>query len=705
MSISPVNTYPVNSEAVNSNGTPLVPVPVDASVFGLFNTTPLNCIEVDAGFAINALIEDDVLIGDVRQKVGIGIDSQDICTISQDVILYVNIPSTNICSIAQSVKAYVSSENICSISQNVINTAANNFLSRHGYTVQIVVDSQVLPDSMIAGNIVITKEESQANQATLSLLVQNPVDFIDAIWGKTITIDYVTSTSSKRQFTGVVAIPEIDLLNRRVNITCSNNRDELINNKLAGSLKTTGRYSYEVQGSVTDTASEMKHRISTVQKSLDFDGYNVPRFNSWYAKSVPDYTLTASSIYYRQPKVIWQDRTKIRNYESINIQYQYTRLYHYQQEFSWTFPFDFCTFLQSQYSMPSVQMIEDAISGAGWRTVGNTIYTSVFPPGSCAFGAQLILWNTSSLANQGTYSTVFDSEGNVISDPDGNNVYGFSPFTEQTDLSQIYTIGAQWVASTRFSQYIIENYSITVKSTQSITQFGEVKDVSKTSIKDDFDAGSWEDYTEATAQPADAVTFAGGSYYFNQDTDPALMTNAILTSIDLAKTSIYGSHRNTFVIAETPIMPDLELSHTVKMDSDLITAKGKVQKIVHTIELYEGVGSSTEITLALFRSKGTATETPTKAPARPTDAIDLNPGLVTLGNNYGVTDESFNGFIGNKLNPLVAGTPPRTSVQEEFRVDTPKIPDAYRKSRTLTSGPTTYELNIPNDLLEVEFEE
>jgi hypothetical protein len=580
------------------------------------------------------------------------------------------------------------------------------FAQRNGYIIQVVVGSRVLPDEMIFGDITIIKEESQNNQAVLSLLVQDPVEFIDEVWGKNITIDHISADGFYRMFTGVVAIPEIDLINRYVKLICSNNRDDLINNTLAYLLPATGRYSFDVQGEVTDTASEMRLRMNTVPKSLDFDGYNNYSFNSWFAKDVADYTIEADDIYYRQPRVIWQDRTKIKNYASINITYQYTRLYHYERPFTWAFPYEFCEFLHWQYSLPSVSMIEEAITQAGWKTSSPTVYTSVFPPGTCTFGAFVVAWNTNSIANQGTYSEKFDALGNLISDPDGNNVYEFSPFDNQTDLSSIFTIGADWSGAIRFSQYIIEDYSFVVQSTQSINQFGNVALNSKTSLKDDFDAGTWEKFTTVTPAPADAVTCGTNCYYFNEDTNPNNLTNAILASIDEAKTSIYSTHRNTFVIAETPLKPYLELSHTVKMESDLITAKGKVQKVIHTLSIAEGRESSTEITLALFRSRGSAMETPTYIPARPTDTLSIPDETVTLQNHYGVDDESYTGYIGNKFNPSsnplsLVGT--RTDVDEEFRVDTPAIPDAYRKVRTLSGGTHTFELDIPNDLLEVEF--
>jgi hypothetical protein len=707
MPLNPINNASINSEPVNGSGSggPSSPSVSSSNIYGVFNSCTFNAIEVDGGKAI--ITENSAEnTAEVRQKVVINIATTNIISISQDVQLQNTIQEQNIISFSQDTRTLIANTSICSVVQSVIDLSENTFLSRNNYTPVVTIDGRVLPDEMIFGDIQVIYEEGQNNQAILGVLVQNPVEFIDVIWGKGITIDYLTSDGGYyRMFTGVVSIPEIDLINRSIKLTCSNNRDEIVNNTLSYLLPSVGRYSVDVQGVTKDSAENMRARLTTIPKSLDFDGYNTPTITSWFAKTTPHVTITADEIYYRQPKVVWQDRTKIKNSETINITYQYTRLYHYERPFYWAFPYTFCQFLQYQYSLPTAQMILDAIDNAGWKYSSSPVFTDVFPPGTCAFGAVLVAWNTTGITTPGTYSIKFDALGNIITDSDGNSVYEYTRANVPIDLSTSYTIEASWSAATRFSQYIVENYPIVVRSTQSIGQFGTVSTTNNISLKDDFDDGEWEDFKKITPAPADAVTFGTNCYYFNEDTNPAAVTNAILTSIDVAKTNIYSTHRNTFVIAETPIKPELNLSQTVQMSSDLITAKGKVQKIVHTIAVAEGSGSSTEITLALFRSKSVGTETPTYAPSRIPDTISIPNTTVTLPSYYGISNDSYSGYIGNKNNSFVqfstVAQTPRTSVSEEFRVDTPSIPDAYRKVRNLYSSQATFDLNIPNDLLEV----
>jgi hypothetical protein len=693
MTNSSINTSYINKEAINGTGSGSGFTP-NAHVFGEFNTATFNVLQVDGSYDYIVQVASE-LVAEIDQTVGIGVAINNAISIEQDV-QFRNTFEGVVAEIDQQVNALVSGE-VVRVEQNILNLVA-----RIGWTMSLTIGGYQVPHDRIFKDVIITKEENQSNQCTFALLLEDPVAFIDAMWGKSVTVDYITASGSQRMFTGIVAIPEIDIINRNVKFTCSNNRDEIINNTMGSFVKTVGRYSEPVQGKVDTVAEEMNLRMETIPYSLDFSGYNTPSLNSWFAKSSADYTLTDADVYYRVPKVVWQDRTKIKNNYSISVKYQYTRLYQYQVPFSWDLPFTFCEFLEWQYSLPTVNMIKTAITNAGWVPTAPIIFTSVFPPGSCVFGdASVVFWNTNSFANQGTHSTLFDSNGNVISDPDGNNVYGFTPNAKQEDLSEIYTIGAEWTGSTRFTQFVEEDYNINVYSTQSIAQFGSITDANSVSIKDDFDDREWEKYTVySPLVPAGATTFAGGSYYFNAATNPDGMQQAIATEIDMAKAGILSSHRNTQVILETPLKPGYELSHTVAVSTGKITAKGKIQRLEHRLSVSEGKGNSTTVTLALFRSKGTATETPTYVPARPADAISINTSPVVLGSHYGVTDDSFNGHIGNKNNPRVIGTLKRTDVDEEFRVDTPAIPDAYRKLRTLPVS-ANYEVFIPNDPLDI----
>ncbi len=700
-----LNKEALNVEALDALDSPGIP---SSDIIGTFNSFIMNELVLDGGANIIASIDAFACV-EITQTVGIGVASAAAISFNEDVELRVTFAG-NVISFEEQVEN-IFAGNVLSVEQSVYSLAANTFFNRNGWTVTLTIDGYIIPDDRIFKDITIHKEENQPTQCMFSLLMESPVEFIDAMWGKSITVDYTTSAGVQRMFTGVVAIPEIDIINKNVKFTCTNDRDNVINNTLAAFVKTVGRYSEPVLGALTTTtgsfggallttpAEELNLRMQTIPYSFDFTSRNVGSLNSWMAKTIPDYTLTDSDVYYRQPKVIWQDRTKIKNKFTISLSYQYTRLYHYQRPFSWTFPYDFCTFVNLKASFPNIKMIEDAITNAKWLPAAPIVFTSLFPPSECvSVNTGFEVWNPT--VRPGLHAETFDSLGNLISDPDGNNIFNFTPFNSTDDTSKVLCMGANWVGGTRFSQYIQEDYTLNVYSTQSRNQFGDIVDTSSVTVNDSFDSSVWDSYTTLSPVPSGAVSFGGGSYYVNEKTNPVGAEQAILTAIDRAKTSLLSTHRNTQVVIETPIIPDLELSHTVAVSTAKLVAKGKAQIISHTLSVSEGKGSKTELTIALFRSKGTATDTATYVPAAPADGIVLDENTVTLGSHYGVTDPSFNGHIGNWSNPATTLRGARTSVQEEFRVDTPAIPTAYRQLRTLATA-ANFEVFIPNDDLEI----
>lgn len=605
-------------------------------------------------------------------------------------------------------------------------TVANNtFLLRNGWDIAININGYHVPKDKIKGNITITKEENQSTLCTFTIYMTNATDFIDSVWGKAVVIDYITFTSATRLFTGLIDVPEISLLDKTITFQCSNRRDELINQQMTSAVKSIGRYSEEVSGSFTTVAEELDLRLQTVAASLDFTSSNVPVLNSWYVNATPHLTLTNSDIYTKEPNITWQSRTKIKNQVSTTVSYKYTRLYHMQRSFYWRAPFadSLCDFLVNSYSVPSIQMVEDAIEGAGWRQIGSTTYENMFDAGTCpsdSVGIGYYAWKPNHY--EGQYVSSKDNLGNIITDSIGNSTYTYKPYSSQQDINEVFTLSAQWIASTRFSQFIKESFPLVIQATQSINQFGLVAEENSYDVENDFDETVWEDYKYFTPQPPSAVTTGGGSYYENQSYDVAKMQNAVLTAIDRAKTDILESHRDTQVNVQTPLIPAIELSYTVLISTNNVSAKGKCMRIEHILDIQDGKGSMTDVTIVLFRSQGSGTNTPTTVPARPAETITIPSDQVTLQSHYGEDPEtapgaeSWTGHIGNKSNrelTTVVGVGhswqgfvrEHTEYQESFIVETPPIPDSLRKERELIATPSTYEVEIPNDLLVITFDE
>lgn len=631
---------------------------------------------------------------------------------SQDVLLRIAVTGA-IITCSQDVRAKV---NDISIPITQIVTTHSSTLATRTWDVVITIDGIQINASNIIEDVVIVKASNQSTTCKFKLKSTDPLTLISQIDGKSITIDYISTTSgNNRLFTGVVDYPEIDIINKWVTVSATNRRDELITQKIKPILPTLGRYALSVQGEITSDAQELEYRLQTVAGDLDFDSYNNPNVNSWYAKATPDFTLTNYDVYYREPTLTWQNRTSVVNEITINLSYQYTRLYHYQRPFSWdmdatqaalaatgtndSMPVSFCT----------AGMVQSAIESAGWKENDTLTYVDQYP---ATIGARY-----------GFLGPVYNPLNDKVSFTytGGGLLGGFFTVQRPTTLDQIRILSADWEGSTRFSQYIQENYTLTVKSTQSQTQYGEVSGFYNINIQDDFDAGEWENYKAVTPAPPNAVT-SNNSYWANQDEGQAELKNALLTAIDKAKTEILAGHRDTIVECEVPLMPSLELRHTIELDTSYISCKGKVVGITHSLGLIEKKGHTTQIRLALFRSLGSASTTATIEPARPSDVPFIPSSAVVLGNHFGLDlettpgSDSWSGYVGNTTPP----TPPfniskfdqndintypkhpqKTSYKEAFIVKTPAIPDDLRKLRKLEQTTATYEIAIPNDDLDI----
>jgi hypothetical protein len=99
-------------------------------------------------------------------------------------------------------------------------------------------------------------------------------------------------------------------------------------------------------------------------------------------------------------------------------------------------------------------------------------------------------------------------------------------------------------------------------------------------------------------------------------------------------------------------------------------------------------------------------------PTRPTfTPSNLSGGTVILGNHYGFDQKTtpgadlWNGFIGNKAHfyhdNLGTNYFWYDAHTDEFRVDTPAIPDNLRSMVTLPTN-VTYNISIPNNPLTID---
>ena len=578
---------------------------------------------------------------------------------------------------------------------------ASSHLQRSGWDCILIINGYHVPNSQIVGTADINRTENDASLMTLTLLPDTGVIDIDFYQGKSITLDIQTVNGIKRIYTGVIDIPEIDLIAETITLRCTDRRTEQLNNQLPGLTDTIGLWSPHIFQTPRDTAEEVEQRLTTTPTAVDFDAYGNYTVTSWTPKATADFTLTDSDVYRNKPAVELTSRGRITNKIDIKFQYRYERFFHIERTFTWTSPInnDICLLLQYGYSLTPRAAVVAAIDAVGWPVVdGNITFTDIWPSGWYKCGSLQIGWSTVQL--QGVNELVTDEGGNTVSDSSGNPLYS-ARITNATDYAAIYCMGATWKGSQQWAQNLTEEYTLSVQAPQSQTQFGTIQQDVQYAIDDPADIGNWEENVYYTSNNG-----MSSNYFIDQDTTRNEFNVAMNVALNQAKTTIVGSHRDTRVMVDTFIWPEIDLRHTVLVNTDEIVAKGKVFNIRHQINISTGE-AVTSTTVVLSRSTGSASDSPLATPTIPSDTFSYNTGSLFLGNHFGddPTTEAarnWNGMIGNRWKTENNNTF-KTTYQEQFIVDTPAIPENQRQAKTLTAS-QSYDVEIPNDTLTITFD-
>lgn len=629
-----------------------------------------------------------------------------IVDIEQEIILEASQVAVSVIDIEQELRAEEVSINVIDIAQRIVNAAAVDFYSRNGYELLIYIDNRAVDPAIISGTPQIKRVESDTSIASFDLLPGAGVIDLDLYDGKAVAIDVRIASGTHRVFTGIVDIPDIDLINERITINCVDKRKELIN--ATPSVLNIGYWSDAVFGAARnekEVAEELENRLSTVPYSVDISKYGTVMTTAWAAKATADYTLTSADVYRRTPKVIKTHRSRIINQVNIKAKYTYTRKYHQQKHWSWTFPIDLqpaCVFLAKAPSMLRRDAVEAAARGAGWPIRSGITYTDVLANGFFNCDGFTVGWSTSSI--QGTYTPQLDASGNQVTDPNGQNVQMFNP-SGYTDYRNTVCWGAEWDGTFRWTQNILEEHTITVVAPQSTSLFGVVEQDATYTLNQDYNSQKWEDYKTYQDPPAGITD---PSYYVDENVSDQAYTEFMTCALNRAKTTILKSHRDTRVIFQKNIWPQIDLAHTVDLTGNWVQGKGKVRAITHTFDINTGE-AYTEVELAFSKSQGSTSPTTLNPPVQPSDTVDLSSGgYIILDSHYGedpTGNDTWTGHVGNKQVVERSGTNnnyTRTQYPEAFIVDTPAIPDALRNQRTLAQT-ASYNVEVPNDALTIEF--
>jgi len=523
--------------------------------------------------------------------------------------------------------------------------------------------------SRLVGEPQVDREEGAAGICSFELcLPAGPVTPTD--WkGRSVALDYIGTmagvTTEQRLFTGRVADPSWNRTTRTLSCTCSDQLQQRVEAMEISAIDALvgGYWSEDVFEPVAgrsrwDYALE---RLSTRAASLDCDAYGSVRVTSWYTAAQPDFTFGAGSTVYDSLDVQLSDLSVQINTVEIEGDYRFSRLWQRNLTYVWAHPdmvgtsgmTGFCLWLQHTTELPTIEMIESAVSGGG-QTVIASAY-QVLPP-------------------SGTYC-----------DPP----IGFAASRNHNEL----VLAARVVGARRWNQAVTESYKLRVVADASVAAVGEVIERQGAAVEIESDlAEAWE---------SDAIT--GGTSGHQDVRDEPRRQAQLLTLLNQAGATIVAAHRGTQLSWDVPAswVTGLDLRHTVHLDDQGARAKGKVARLQHRLSLETGVALTT-VTIAVMRGGGAVSDPlvpppfsvlPPEEEEGPSPIEDSMPTQLADGIGDPPYDETLDGFSGNYSQ--TSGDYPR-----RFQATADEVLETLR-DENVVEIPAVYRIAIPNDLLEL----
>ncbi len=615
------------------------------------------------------------------------------------------------------------------------------FFQKNGFDVQISIGTYLIDttnqgqDNGLCDELTVNMSANQSRTALFSFIPPETTVTLEQFQGKEVHILIRTAASGWVQvFFGYVDTPSLNFIARKITLDCSDQRQNRVIQLPPGIVSTIGRYSEHVFGRSKDDAEELEKRLQTVAGDFDFDSYGNYDLTSWTPKVTPDIVITADEVrYIDNPSVQYTNRVKTINTINMTVNYSYQRLH--QQSIAVVWP-GFDDFLLDWWNVgkpgfPAKDTIRSAASSGDWRVMGEINLTDLWAAQAFDIGTGgVVIWQPNQVQYEYKGRTTFDgylkdSTGNFVTvgdparlvpqykpvlDENGKQIMDVARYTV-TDTSSHLCRGASWAAARRFSQTVIEKYSITLKSPQSIEKYGVIDGSEIVDVNDPYNTNDWEN--------SKAISNTNDNFYINKKNNYSDLFTALQVTLNKARRDILNLHRDVTVkFSTTPTpRPEIDLKHTLEVTIDQsaigstasIHAKGKVNAISHYIN-FNTLEGYTEVTLRLSRALGSATSDVWSIPL-PTEnpsyvGTPQNIGLLThIGENPDpdVTPgaDKWTGWICNAY-VATATSVNRTEYPESFIVDYPPIPDILRNEITYNSN-TDFDLEIPNDLLEISF--
>jgi hypothetical protein len=493
----------------------------------------------------------------------------------------------------------------------------------------LTIDSVATPASEICEYIRIDRRENEAATMEVTLLPGTGSQDITDWAGKSISLVVDTVTA----YTGVIDYPQVNVIGKRIILICTDKRREIINNQTISSV---GYYSSHIFQDVDEVADELAQRLQTIPSAADIKPDGTYAVTSMLPKATADFTLTDSDVYRRNPTVSPTSRARLINQVNLSFKYRYTRLRHRERSFQ-IGDNTFCEYsLAGDGVFTYKKQFMDYIAGMTWQLKPDSVVFEELPPSSISYSqcaGDPFIWN------------------------------------KPNDL---YALWVEFDAAYRFAQTITEDYTLTVKAPQSITQYGTIEQDLSHGCETVYDAAEFEK-NDAYKTPTGFTTSADDSY--DDQDDSTEFNNAVETAINIAATTILKSHRDTQVTFETDLRLDFDLTKTIYLNSTPLQAKGKVTALNHSLDITNKF-TTTTTEISLSTAQGTQTADTLTAPTRPTVSLDADTYTSTI------LIELTTAGVGDITSPAI---------------------DATSRDEQTETASQTYNLEIQNDTFGITF--
>lgn len=576
-------------------------------------------------------------------------------------------------------------------SQRIRQAGVQTQVDRKGWDAFLYIGGVEIPREQVVGEIEITRTENNASLMNVRLRPERGVIDLTRYDGQSVRLVIQTKTGSNirtdRLYTGIVDEPDLNDLNYGfMTLRCTDARREQINSQMANQVQFIGKWSPDIFDGADDVAEELEQRLTTTPKCVDFDAYGKVTISDYLPKATPDFTLTGADVYRRNnPSVTVAKRGRLINRLNLRFEMRYTRLRQRKRNFELIGP-EFCDIMTTPgLSFILVDSLTNQLKNFAWPVNWNSFEVYGQPSSgvyNCGNGP--FVYNTI-VRVSGTYVQQTDADGDVITDSNGNPVTklvngGF------VDLGLNFCERATWTAAYNFAQDVSEVINFTIDAPQSISQYGAIEAKQSNGRQVDFDSSSWE----KNERFKDYGGTASDEFYADQTGSVQAYLDALETAVEIGKTKIIKSHRDNHVEFERSIWPEIDLKHTVKVDSTKLQCQGKVSQIRHYIGI-NGGEAYTRVRLSLSRSQGAAPTSSLSIPLLNAPLVGNQSPSTIKTYSYDAPGVAFNAS-GGTTSPVVIG------------LRTPAI-DEESRNRQAYERDASLDIPIQNDLLVVNFNE